>query len=92
MLQVTAGEESDKDLKVSVLYQLEISVEIPDIKMIQDSEKQSAELDVFPKITLKDVIQTIALSVAIGLSAFIVLRRIKLARDKNKNRSKSFSS
>jgi len=92
MLQVTAEEESDKDLKVSVLHPLEISVEIPETKVMQDSEKQSNELDIFPEIKLKDVIQTIAISVAIGLSAFIVLRRIKLARDKNKNRSESFTS
>ena len=92
MLQVTAEEESDKDLKVSVLHPLEISVEIPETKVMLDSEKQSNQLDIFPEIKLKDVIQTIAISVAIGLSAFIVLRRIKLARDKNKNRSESFTS
>ncbi|MEX0640455.1 MAG: hypothetical protein WD018_00785 [Nitrosopumilaceae archaeon] len=92
MLQVSASEKSDKNLKVSVLYPLEVSVEIPDEKMKQDYEKQPDERDIFSKITLKDVIQTIALSVAIGLSAFIVLRRIKLARDKNKNRAESFAS
>ena len=92
MLQVSASEKSDKDLKVSVLYPLEVSVEIPDEKVKQAYEKQSDERDIFSKITLKDVIQTIALSVAIGLSAFIVLRRIKLARDKNKNRMESFTS
>ena len=91
MLQVTAEEESDKDLKVSVLYPLEVSIEIPDVTMKQNYEKES-EVNILPKITLKDVIQTIALSVAIGLSAFIVLRRIKLARNKNKNISESFTS
>jgi virginiamycin B lyase len=90
MLQVTVSEESDKDLKVSVLYPLEVSIEIPDVTMKQNYEKQSEKLDIFSKITLKDVIQTIALTVAIGLSAFIVLRRIKLAKDKN--RSQSFTS
>ena len=92
MLQISVSEESDKDLKVSVLYPLEVSIEIPDVTMKQNYEKQSEELDIFSKITLKDVIQTIALTVAIGLSAFIVLRRIKLAKDKNKNRSESFTS
>lgn len=92
MLQVTAKEESDKDLKVSVLYPLDISVEIPDIKVTQNSEKQSDKLDILPEITIKDLIRTVALSVAIGLSAFIVLRRMKLARDKNKKRSESFTS
>jgi virginiamycin B lyase len=92
MLQVSVSEESDKDLKVSVLYPLEVSIEIPDVTMKQNYEKQSEELDIFSKITLKDVIQTIALTVAIGLSAFIVFRRIKLAKDKNKNRSESFTS
>jgi len=91
MLQVTAEEESDKDLKVSVLYPLEVSIEIPDVTMKQNYEKES-EVNILPKITIKDVIQTIALSVAIGLSAFIVLRRIKLARNKNKNRSESLTS
>jgi hypothetical protein len=92
MLQVSVSEESDKDLKVSVLYPLEVSIEIPDVTMKQNYEKQSEELDIFSKITLKDVIQTIALTVAIGLSAFIVFRRIKLATDKNKNRTESFTS
>ena len=92
MLQVSVSEESDKDLKVSVLYPLEVSIEIPDVTMKQNYEKQSEKLDIFSKITLKDVIQTIALSVAIGLSAFIVLRRIKLARDKKQNISESFTS
>ena len=91
MLQVSVSEESDKDLKVSVLYPLEVSIEIPDVMMKQNYEKQSDELDIFSKMTLKDVIQTIALAVAIGLSALIVLRRIKLARDKNKNRAESFT-
>lgn len=90
MLQVTAAEESDNDLKVSVLHPLEISVEIPDMNMLQDSEKQSSESFMFSKITPKNVILTVALSVAVALSVLIVLRRIKLSRDKNK--SESFTS
>lgn len=83
MLQVTAKEEADKDLKVSVLRHLEILVDIPKTNVVQDS-KQTNESDAFSEITLKDIIQTVALSVAIGLSALIILRRIKLRISKNK--------
>lgn len=83
MLQVSIPEKSDKNLKVSVLQPIEMPVQIPEEKIIQDSEKQQYESGIFSEITVKDVIQTVALLVAAGLSALIILRRIKLAK-KNK--------
>jgi len=80
MLQITAKERADKELKVSILQPLDVSVEIKDTKT---DNKQSSQSDVISGTTIKDIIQAVALSVAVALSALIILRRVKLRISKN---------
>jgi len=83
MLQITAKERSDEELKVSILRPIDVSMDIGDANKMQ-SPIQSGRSDAASQTTLKDIIQTVALAVAAALSALIILRRIRLRISKKR--------
>jgi hypothetical protein len=88
MIKASASEKRDQLLFVSLLYPMQLSLDLPNVPRQSQQQQQNSFQNDNQKSTfsfsdsLRTVMRYLALPIAIGLTAFIIYGQIKRSRRK----------